>query len=196
MNLPNKLTLLRVLLTVVFLAVFMIDFPFHYLIAGCIFGLAAITDLLDGKIARRSGLVTNFGKFLDPIADKMLTTAAFLGFVAVGNMNIWALMLILTREFAVTSVRLLAASSGQVIAANLGGKFKTVLQFVSILWLIAALEFSTWSAGLLAGAGLPSAAFTVPVLIGEILIWLAAISTVLSGLQYIWANRSLFQDIK
>lgn len=196
MNLPNKLTLLRVILTVVFLAVFLIDFPFHYLISGCIFGLAAITDLLDGKIARRAGLVTNFGKFLDPIADKMLTTAAFLGFVSIGKMNIWALMLILTREFAVTSVRLMAASSGQVIAANMGGKFKTVLQFVSILWLLAALEFAGWSASILSGAALPSAAFTVPVLIGEILLWLAAISTVLSGLQYILANRTLFQDIK
>ena len=90
MNLPNKLTILRVLLAPLFLLLLLWDFPFHYLAAGLTFGAAALTDLFDGRIARRRGLVTNFGKFLDPLADKMLTTAAFIGFLAQGHMDAWA----------------------------------------------------------------------------------------------------------
>lgn len=97
--------------------------------------------MFDGKIARKRGLITNLGKFLDPLADKMLTTAAFLGFMAIGRLDVWALMLILTREFMVTSVRLLAAKDGTVIAAGFSGKAKTVAQFVSILYMLAALNF-------------------------------------------------------
>lgn len=124
MNLPNKLTILRVVLAPLFLLLLLWDFPFHYLAAGLTFGAAALTDLFDGRIARGRGLVTNFGKFLDPLADKMLTTAAFIGFLAQGHMDAWALMLILSREFMVTSVRLLAAKGGKVVAASMSGKLK------------------------------------------------------------------------
>ncbi|MBO5929120.1 MAG: CDP-diacylglycerol--glycerol-3-phosphate 3-phosphatidyltransferase, partial [Clostridia bacterium] len=122
MNLPNKLTVLRIILAPLFLAVALWEFPFHYAVALLVFIAAALTDMFDGKIARARGLITNFGKFLDPLADKMLTTAAFLLFMVVGQMNVWALMLVLTREFMVTSVRLIAAKDGNVIAASMWGK--------------------------------------------------------------------------
>lgn len=110
MNLPNKLTVIRIILAPVFLLLMMVEFPFHYLAAGLVFGAASLTDLFDGRIARRDGLITDLGKFLDPLADKMLTTAAFLGFLAVDALDVWALMVILSREFMVTSVRLVAAA--------------------------------------------------------------------------------------
>lgn len=194
MNLPNRLTLLRVLLVPIFMWILFWEFPYHYLVAGMIFAAAALTDFFDGKIARARGLITNFGKFVDPIADKMLTTAAFIGLMMVGQMNPWALLLILTREFAVTSVRLMAATDGTVIAANFGGKLKTVAQFMAILASIAALEFSTWQTGLLAGAGLPEAAFSVPLVVTEVLLWVSTILTVLSGIDYVWQNRHFFKE--
>ena len=126
MNLPNKLTVVRIFLAPLFLLILLWDFPFHHLCAGLIFGAAALTDLFDGRIARSQGLITNLGKFLDPLADKMLTTAAFLGFLAMGHLDVWAVMIILTREFLVTSVRLVAAKDGTVIAASFSGKAKTV----------------------------------------------------------------------
>ncbi|MGN0171531.1 MAG: CDP-alcohol phosphatidyltransferase family protein, partial [Acutalibacteraceae bacterium] len=106
MNLPNRLTLFRIVLVPLYLLLFLWDFPFHYMAALVVFIGAALTDLFDGRIARARGLVTDLGKFLDPIADKMLTTAAFLAFLSVGVTDVWAVMLILTREFMVMSVRL------------------------------------------------------------------------------------------
>ena len=189
MNLPNKLTVVRIVLAPLFLLLMMVEFPFHYLAAGLVFGAAALTDLFDGKIARGRGLITNLGKFLDPLADKMLTTAAFLGFMAIGRLDVWALMLILTREFMVTSVRLLAAKDGTVIAAGFSGKAKTVAQFVSILYMLAALEFSTWQNTLLASLALPDGLFTVLLTIGYGLIWVSVVLTVISGIQYVWTYR-------
>ncbi len=194
MNLPNRLTVARILLAPVFLILMMVSFPFHYLIAGLVFGAAALTDLFDGRIARRRGLVTNLGKFLDPIADKMLTTAAFLAFLAVGKLDVFAVMLILSREFMVTSVRLMAAKGDVVIAASIWGKAKTVAQFTAILVMLAALEFSTWRDGILAGAALPDSAFTLPVLIAQILIWVSVVLTLISGFQYVWAGRRYFSE--
>lgn len=196
MNTPNKLTVLRIILSPLFLAVMMIDFPFHYLISGLIFGAAALTDMLDGRIARSQGLITNFGKFLDPLADKMLTTAAFLGFLASGHIDIWAVMLILTREFMVTSVRLIAAKDGVVVAASIAGKTKTVAQYASVLFMIAALEFSTWQASLLSGASIPSEVFSVPLIAGQVFIWISVVLTVYSGIEYVWELRHYFTDGK
>ncbi len=192
MNTPNRLTIARILLTPLFLLLFLWDFPYHTLVSGIVFGVAALTDLFDGRLARKYGLVTNLGKFLDPIADKMLTTAAFLAFVACDQMNIWALFLILTREFVVTSVRLVAAEGGKVVAANIWGKLKTVMQFIAILFMLAALEFSAWGDTLLHGMAVPEAAFTVPLVIGQVLLWLAAIMTAVSGITYFWDNRQFF----
>lgn len=196
MNLPNRLTVIRIIMAPLFLLLLMVDFPFHTLVAALVFGAAALTDMFDGRIARSRGLITNLGKFLDPLADKMLTTAAFLGFMATGHLDVWALMLILTREFMVTSVRLVAAKDGTVIAASMAGKVKTVAQFVSILFMLAAMEFSTWQATILSGFALPDSVFTVPLFIGWVLIWISVILTVISGFQYVWAYRQYFAGEK
>lgn len=196
MNLPNKLTVVRIVLAPLFLLLALVDFPFHYLAAGLVFGAAALTDMFDGKIARARGLITNLGKFLDPLADKMLTTAAFLCFLAAGRLDVWALMVVLTREFMVTSVRLVAAKDGTVIAANFWGKLKTVMQFVAIVFELAALEFSTWESGLLAGLKLPHLVFEIPLIVGYALLWISVVLTATSGAQYVWANRKFFKDAK
>lgn len=193
MNLPNKLTVIRIVLAPVFLLLLMIEFPFHHLIAGLVFGAAALTDMFDGKIARSRGLITNLGKFLDPLADKMLTTAAFLGFLAVGHLDVWAVMIILTREFMVTSVRLLAAKDGNVIAASNAGKLKTVMQFVAIIYMIAALEVCSWQNTLLSGM-LPDAFYTVLMIVGRVLVWVSVLFTVISGVEYVWNGRKYFLD--
>ena len=196
MNLPNKLTVVRIVLAPLFLLLTLWDFPFHYLAAGLVFGAAALTDMFDGRIARSRGLITNLGKFLDPLADKMLTTAALLSFLATGHLDVWALMVVLTREFMVTSVRLVAAKEGTVIAANLWGKLKTVMQFVAILFEIAALEWASWQTTVLSGAGLPNAVFTVPLVIGYVLLWISVVLTAVSGVQYVWINRRFFAGEK
>ncbi len=190
MNLPNKLTVVRCVLTFVFLAVLLTEFPYHYGVALLIFIVASLTDYYDGKIARRDGLVTNLGKFLDPLADKTLTTAAFLGIMCeLGSMPIlcWAVMLILTREFAVTSVRLLAAKDGVVVAASFAGKLKTVMQMVAIIYMLAAFQLcdllsGNWVAGI------------VFISIGIALIWISVIATVVSGVQYVWNLRHYFKE--
>ena len=194
MNIANKLTVLRVILTPIFLALFLIEFPFHYIASLAVFSVAAYTDLLDGKLARQRNLITNLGKFLDPIADKMLTTAAFLGFLAIGRMNVWALMIVLVREFMVTSVRLMAAEGGKVVAANGWGKTKTVAQYVAIIYMLTALEWSTWRTGVLSGVTWPEQAFTLPADLGAVLIWAATILTAVSGVVYFWDNRSFFLE--
>ena len=193
MNLPNKLTVVRIVLAPLFLLLLLWEFPFHNLIAGLVFGAAALTDMFDGKIARRRGLITNLGKFLDPLADKMLTTAAFLGFLAAGHLDVWAVMLILTREFMVTSVRLVAAKDGNVIAASFAGKAKTVAQFASILYMIAALEFVSWRDTLLSGFAIPDGVLSAVLIVGRLLIWVSVALTLISGFQYVWGNRAYFR---
>ena len=196
MNTPNKLTVVRILLSPLFLLLMLWEFPFHYVIATAVFGIAALTDMLDGRIARSRNLITNLGKFLDPLADKMLTTAAFLGFLAIGRLDVWAVMLVLTREFMVTSVRLLAAKDGVVVAASIAGKTKTVAQFVSIIYLLLALEFSTWQTTLLAGLNWSDAVFSGPLTVGWVLIWVSVVLTLISGFQYVWELRHYFTDSK
>ena len=149
-----------------------------------VFAAAAFTDYLDGYLARKRHLVTNFGKFLDPIADKMLTTAAFVGLLAIGQMSAWALMLILVREFVVTSVRLVAAEKGKVVAANGWGKAKTVAQYVAILYMLAVLEVS---------AAVPQLA-CVLLTVGQVLLWITAVLTAIAGWVYFWQNRTYFLE--
>lgn len=196
MNLPNKLTVVRILLTPLFLLFAVWDFPFHYAVSLVVFIAAALTDMFDGRIARARGLITNLGKFLDPLADKMLTTAAFLVFMVTGQMGIWALMIVLTREFMVTSVRLLAAKDGTVIAASIWGKAKTVAQFIAVIYTLTALEFSTWQHGILAALQLPDVVFSVPLIVGEVCIWISVVLTAVSGVEYVYANRHFFKDSK
>ena len=133
MNLPNKLTLLRIALILPFLLVLYLDVPYAPYIALTIFIAASLTDMLDGKIARKRGLVTDFGKFSDPLADKMLVTAAMLWFVEIGRMPGWALLIVIVREFAVSGLRMVASDKGRVIAAGWSGKVKTASTMACIV---------------------------------------------------------------
>lgn len=195
MNLPNKLTVARCIMAPLFLVALLVAFPYHYAVALILFIAASLTDMMDGRIARSRNLITNLGKFLDPLADKMLTTAAYLGLMTVplfGKWEVtslcWALMLILTREFAVTSVRLLAAKDGVVIAASIAGKIKTVMQMVSIIYMLALMQFDAWFHGTLEGL-----CFALTV-VGHVLVWIAVVLTVIAGVQYVWNCRHYFKE--
>lgn len=191
LNLPNKLTLIRFILAPVFMIVLMIDFPFHYLVSLIVFALASITDYYDGKIAREQNLVTNFGKFLDPIADKMITTAAFLGFtfLKIGYGIVWVTFIVLLREFVVTSVRLAAADSGKVVAANMWGKSKTVMQMVAI----CVTLFLSFLTNLFELSTAVNLAFEI---IYSALLWISAILTFIAGITYIVENKDYINSNK
>ncbi|MBQ8648100.1 MAG: CDP-diacylglycerol--glycerol-3-phosphate 3-phosphatidyltransferase [Oscillospiraceae bacterium] len=191
MNLPNKLTMARVVLVPVFMVFAALcgygtaDFNATFaLIAGVVFAVASFTDYLDGYLARRDNLVTDFGKFADPLADKMLTTAAIIYMVVDGVCSPVVLALIMFREFAVAGVRMIAATSGTVIAANMWGKVKTVLQMVTIIFYYFAAALA------------PADAIGVVSLITQVLCWAVAVVTVLSGGIYLWQNRACFMNAK
>ncbi len=199
MNLPNKLTVIRMILTPFFLITLLIDFPYHYAVSLLIFVVASITDYLDGNIARKQGIVTSFGKFLDPIADKMLTTAAFLGFMVleIGHGVVWITFIVLLREFIVASVRMVAVSSGgKVIAANIWGKLKTVAQMVAIIFAITAKE----AVELFVAFKVPATVMEkiVPILniSTDILLWISAILCVISGVIYLIDNKEFIDTTK
>lgn len=191
MNLPNKLTMLRVIMVPFFMVFAAMS---HYgsagfnatysLIAGVLFAAASFTDFLDGYLARKNHLVTDFGKFMDPLADKMLTTAAIIYMVVDGVCSPVVLAIIMFREFAVAGVRMIAAESGTVIAANIWGKVKTVLQMLTIIFY--------YFAAALAG---PTDVMVVS-LITQILCWAVAAVTALSGAIYLWQNRACFMQAK
>ena len=191
MNLPNKLTLARILLVPFFVAALLIDFPLNNLAALLIFIAASLTDMLDGKIARKQGLITDFGKFADPLADKILVISALLCFVQLGLCDCVAVIIVLFREFAVTSIRLIAASKGKVIAANMWGKVKTVTQMVSIICVIT-MQVVLDLAQL--GIPLPDLLPTVFYYIGEVLIWISTFFALLSGVVYIAQNKQFISD--
>lgn len=189
MNLPNKLTVARIIMTPLFMAAMLIEFPHHYLVAVLLFAVAALTDLLDGKIARARGIVTNFGKFLDPLADKMLTTSAFIAFLAkgFGTGIAWVLFIVLFREFMIASLRLVAVSSEtkKVIPANIWGKIKTVTQMVAIIFGIAVLYFNESVLPLL--NGILSAANEITAvlyIVFDVLLWISTLFAVISGVIY------------
>lgn len=187
MNLPNKLTVLRIIMTPLFMAAMVFNFPYHYAVALVLFVVASLTDMLDGKIARARNLVTDFGKFLDPLADKMLTTAAFVAFLGKGfGIGIdWVLFIILFREFMVSSLRLVIVSSkeGKVVAANIWGKAKTVTQMITIIFGIAVMFFNDSIAPMFSAA--PVALQSVLYIVFNVLLWLSALFTVVSGLIYL-----------
>ncbi len=172
MNLPNKLTLLRIIAIPVFIVVLMMD---HGYIATVIFIAAALTDMLDGKIARKYNLVTNFGKLMDPLADKLLVMSALVCLVELARVPGWMVIVILAREFAVTGLRQVAASEGIVIAAGMTGKIKTITQMIAIPLLL----LDNW----------PCRYIGVP--LDQIFLWLAVIMTIVSGVEYIVKNRQL-----
>ena len=177
MNLPNKLTTLRILLIPVFIAVYICTG--NGFISAGIFIVASFTDFLDGHLARKLNMTTNYGKIMDPLADKLLVASAFVCMVQTGQVAAWMVAIILAREFAITSLRAVAASEGVVIAAAWSGKIKTVTQMLAIIFLL----IGNW----------PFSLVNVPV--DRILLWLAVIMTLYSGLEYIWKNRKLFGDM-
>lgn len=148
MNLPNKLTLIRVILSFIFLIALVVHFPFSKNMAFIVFIVAAVTDWLDGMIARKYHLITNFGKLMDPLADKILTAAAFISFIAIPELNVpvWMVVLVISREFAVSGMRTLAASQGLILAATRSGKHKLVSQIIFIVLMLMALSLKEWGA--------------------------------------------------
>lgn len=211
MNLPNKLTLMRIALVPLIMALMLIQFPLHWLAAGLLFGAAAITDAFDGKIARRDNLITDFGKFADPLADKILVISALVCFVKFGLCGAVPLVIIVLREFAVTSVRLVAAANGKVIAANMWGKVKTVAQIVAIVAIFVfqtafdiiclisdGVTYTYGEMYLVNQTGYESGivtAYNVFNYIGQALIWVAAVFTVISGVKYLIDNKEVISDM-
>ena len=191
MNLPNKLTVARIILVPFFVAALLINFPLNNLAALAIFGAASITDLLDGKIARKRGLVTDFGKFADPLADKILVISALLCFVQLGLCDCVAVIIVLFREFAVTSIRLIAAFKGKVIAANIWGKVKTVTQMVAVICVLVMQ--TVLDIGEL-GVCLPCCLRCIFLIIGEGLIWVSTFFALLSGVIYVAQNKQFISD--
>lgn len=196
MNLPNKLTISRMVMIPVFVALFYIPFKSHYLVALAVFAIACLTDLFDGKIARKYNLVTNLGKFLDPIADKVLVLSALVIMLTVPSfftlyLADWAIIaagcgvaIILAREIIVSGFRMVAASAGTVIAADIFGKYKTVFQDIAVVFLLIG-----------AGVGEFTDHITVKILfyIGLICFAVSVLLTIISGVNYIVKNREVLK---
>lgn len=194
LNVPNILTIARIFITPIFLAVILMDtLPHRFLIACVIFSIASITDAIDGHLARKNNQITNFGKFLDPIADKILTTSALLAFMSMGLCNIWIIMLVLTREFAIASVRMIAAAGGVVIPANIWGKIKTVSQmvFTILIMLLGEAYYIVETSYAELFARLPDLS-----LVSNGLLWITAILTVISGVIYLNDSKKIIDFTK
>jgi CDP-diacylglycerol--glycerol-3-phosphate 3-phosphatidyltransferase len=193
MNLPNKLTLSRFLLTVAFLGVMFSQMRGHETLALALFIAGGITDFLDGQIARRWNLITNFGILMDPLADKILVCSAFIAFVGLGWMPAWMVVIIVARELAITGLRLLAASRNVVLAAERYGKHKTISQIVAVISILVLAAYPEWGVFgrpfSLEIAGRPWAWWFT-----EASKWVAVLLTLLSGGIYLWKNRRLYLD--
>ena len=177
MNLPNKLTMFRVILIPFFVVFLLVDItPVDKWIALAVFIIASLTDMLDGKIARKYNLVTNFGKFMDPLADKLLVCSALVCLVAVDRIPAWMVIVIIAREFIISGFRLVASDNGVVIAASYWGKFKTTFQIIMICLMIADL------------AALQ--------LLTTIVTWVAVILTLVSLVDYLVKNKEVMKDTK
>ncbi|SEI67957.1 CDP-diacylglycerol--glycerol-3-phosphate 3-phosphatidyltransferase [Bhargavaea ginsengi] len=190
MNLPNKITVARILLIPVFILFMLADFgmgtisaggvdlPIEHLIGGVIFIIAALTDWFDGHLARKYNLVTNMGKFLDPLADKLLVSSALIILVEMGFAPSWVVILIISREFAVTGLRLILAGGGEVVAANMLGKIKTTTQLIATIFLLLHNVFFE-------AVGIP---------FGTIMLYIALFFTVWSGADYFYKNRRVLLE--
>ena len=177
MNLPNKLTLLRVLMIPFFVVCLLWEGgqnqTLRY-VSAAIFIVASLTDMMDGKIARKYGLVTNFGKFMDPLADKLLVCSALICLIELGQLPAWMVIVIISREFIISGFRLIASDNGVVIAASYWGKFKTTFQMIAVILLIFNLEALR--------------------LLADICVWVALALTVISLADYILKNRGILTE--
>ena len=180
MNLPNKLTIFRVLLIPVFVIVYLLGWQSQglRLAAAAIFIVASLTDLLDGKIARKDNLITDFGKFMDPLADKLLVVSALICLIVSGQVYAWIVIIIVAREFIISGFRLIASDNGIVIAANYWGKFKTVFQMLMVIVKVLAFENVYWT------------------LLGDILMWIALALTLISLVTYLLQNAAVLKEQK
>ncbi|HKM04657.1 MAG TPA: CDP-diacylglycerol--glycerol-3-phosphate 3-phosphatidyltransferase [Lachnospiraceae bacterium] len=178
MNLPNKLTILRVIMILPFCFFLFTDYAglASKWIALGIFIIASLTDLLDGKIARKYNLVTNFGKFMDPLADKLLVSAALIGLVELSKIPAWIVIVIISREFIISGFRLIASDNGRVLAASNIGKFKTTFQMIMVCLMIADIKM-----------------FMV---ITQVVMWIAVILTIWSLLDYLFKNKDIMKEDK
>jgi CDP-diacylglycerol---glycerol-3-phosphate 3-phosphatidyltransferase len=197
MNLPNKLTISRFILTIAFLVAMYSQVRYHQTVALVLFVGGGISDFLDGTIARRRKLITNFGILMDPLADKIMVCSAFIAFVGLGWMPAWMVVIVVARELAITGLRLLAASKNVVLAAEGYGKHKTVTQIVAIISILVQASYQEWGS-------VGQAIFGFQIIGGvpwinwftELAKWLAVVLTFVSGCLYLWRNRGLYlQDL-
>ena len=192
MNLPNRLTVGRLFLTMVFVVALGTNFPWHFTLALVLFVVAGITDFVDGEIARRYGMVTDFGKLMDPLIDKVMTAAAFVSLVPLGAIPAWVAIAVISREFLITGLRLLALSKGRVLSADAIGKHKTSWQFATVIYFLVLLAWADF-------AGHGAAAANARqwqlwwVYGGDAVSGVAVILTVYSGADYFWRHRALLE---
>ena len=186
MNLPNKLTMFRVILIPFFVFFLLTNLPNQtvaVILALVIFIIASLTDMLDGKIARKYNLVTNFGKFMDPLADKLLVCSALICLIAMGQVPAWVVIIIIAREFIISGFRLIAAEHQIVIAASMWGKFKTTFQMIAIILLILDYGFS-----------IPVGGVDAIHVLGVIVLYIALALTIISLVDYLAKNRSVLKE--
>jgi len=194
MNLPNKPTVSRFVLTVAFLAVMFSQIHYHETIALVLFAAGGISDFLDGYIARRDKLITNFGILMDPLADKIMVCSAFIAFVGLKWIAAWMVVIIVARELAITGLRLLAASKNVVLAAEGYGKHKTISQIVAIISILVRAAYLQW--GSVGHAVFGFHLFNRPWVedFTWLAIWVAVVLTFISGCLYLWRNRAIYLD--
>ena len=178
MNLPNKLTILRAIMIPFFLVFLYMSAGWAKWVSLGIFIVASLTDMLDGKIARKYNLVTNFGKFMDPLADKLLVCSALICLIQLELIPAWVVIIIIAREFIISGFRLVASDNGVVIAASYWGKFKTAFQMLTVIVLIL---------------NIPNKVFTI---LGAVLIYVSLALTVISLIDYIAKNKDVLKDQK
>ena len=196
MNLPNKLTLSRFVLTAAFLVVMFSNRRYYETVALLLFSAASLTDYFDGKIARRDKLITNFGTLMDPLADKILVCSAFIAFVGLGWIPAWMVVVIVARELAITGLRLLAASKNLVLAAEGYGKHKTISQIVAIIAILVYHSYGDWWYPLSIIFGFDIAGKPWIYWFKPLSVWVAVALTIISGTLYLWRNRNLYlQDL-
>ncbi|WP_300384832.1 CDP-diacylglycerol--glycerol-3-phosphate 3-phosphatidyltransferase [Clostridium sp.] len=196
MNLPNKLTLLRILLVPIFLLFITVkQIPYGTFIATFVFVIAAITDQLDGHIARSRNQITTFGKFMDPLADKLLVTSALIALVDLKIIAAWAAVIIIAREFAVSGLRTIAAAEGKIIAASMWGKVKTVTQIIAIITSLLRVNIES-SETLLAYFSANSFMINIIKFSPKITMLLAIIITIISGVDYFAKNKKIIDTNK
>ena len=179
MNLPNKITIFRVCMIPVFLVFMLVEgIPYGNYIAAVVFIIACLSDALDGHIARKYNLITNFGKFMDPLADKLLVCSALICFIELDLVAAWPIIIIIAREFIISGFRLVASDNGVVIAASYWGKFKTTAQMIMCILFIVHLENSVFFA------------------LEQIFLYISVALTVISLVEYVWKNRQVLKEQK